>query len=123
MMPDVWGNAKPPNPFAKTAKTRKFYRISISVFCPEGTPLPFTVEHWPKGARYKMLPVRYGPMKYRRATALRFDNLCDMIVDCVGHEIFHYLAWTRQVPENTSDEVAAGRMGEQWVERFRQWKG
>ena len=111
--PGVWGNCKPPDPFwGKTHNTRFTYRMEIKIRGEE-KDLPF-----PPGF-LKRLPRRYGG---GRAWVELFDNLDDLLVWVTGHEMYHFLCWTRQLDGDVANEIQANALGRAWVAEFQDWR-
>lgn len=86
------------------------YRITVSVH-PEPTHYPY---HEDVVTGTEQLEVGF---KYER-TPVKFENRSELMVFLVGHEAFHFLRHSKQVP-GRNGEPAANRFGLEWLDKWR----
>jgi hypothetical protein len=104
--PTVYGNAKHPNPFAKTHKARNTYRVSLMLRGVDDD-LPYT-KHATRIRR-----------RYAINCTTTYHNLAELMVFGAGHEMYHVGCWTKQINGDVNDDKAADRMGDSWVQEYR----
>ena len=114
-VPNAHGNAKPPYPFAKTRKAKNTYRIS-NMIRGKSEDLPWSRKDYPT---MKKMPRKYGRI---HTPGELYNNLEELMAFIMGHEAYHYLAWTKQIPDNVYDERKANAMGDEWVGLYREWR-
>jgi hypothetical protein len=112
-VPDAHGNAKRPRKRAKTRKARETYRISLSIRGYD-KDLPWDIKDYPK---IKKLSSKYGLPAYPGQI---YSSLDEMLVFIAGHELYHFLGWTKQLDSDPLNERAADEMGQVWVEMFKE---
>lgn len=103
--PQIWGDCK--------SKTRKIpqHRISVRIGAEEGD-FPVPNARYPRG--------KYGGGIRPEA---KYENLDDVFVYVCMHEMYHYLAWTKQINGDHRDERAAIRFGYQMTDNvYRKFK-
>lgn len=112
--PNCYGNTKRPFPLAKTEKARNTYRISASI---RGYDNDMPYEGFAK--HVVKMPRKY---KWSKPAGMRYNSIEELMVFIIGHEIYHYLCWTKQLSTSVDDEVRADEMGDAWVKEYREWK-
>lgn len=113
-VPHTWGNTRHPNPFAKRHKTKHTFRMSTMVRGRD-EDCGWKYEDFP---RVRKAAKKYGFFYH---DSQRYDNLSELMVHIVGHEMYHYLCWTKQIPFDHRDERRAEKHGDDWVHLYREW--
>jgi predicted small secreted protein len=114
-VPQSWGNTRVPNPFKKTHKARYTYRISAMVRG-EDADCGWLTEDFP---RIPTPPRKYG---FRLHEGQRYASIAELMVHIIGHEMYHFLCRTKQLPHNWLDERLAEKHGDDWVKLYREWR-
>lgn len=113
---NVWGDCKYPWILGKTDKVKYTYRISARVRG-EDDGCRWKYSDFPRVRRQNR---RYGFNGMYPGQI--YNTIAELMVFIIGHEIYHYLCNTEQLPHSDRDEKRADTMGDDWVKKYREWR-